>query len=269
MKNASHHGRGRPGRRGLTLVELLVVIAIIGLIVALLVPAIQSMRKAAARAQSMNNLRQIILAVHGFAGDRNGELPDIAGTDGSPNPAISLCAALFPYLQAQTAVFVSPADPSLGLTTEKYPASYAANGMVFADNARYPNSILDGPSNTIGFAEHYAKCGSIQFSVVQPWYLPGTVVAPAAFANGAPGVTALTQGDPPVSFSRMSPEHATFQVAPALQQCDPSVPQTPHSSGMLCAFMDGSVHHLSPNVAPTVFWALVTPAAGEDPGGDW
>lgn len=91
-------GRGGGKPRGFTLVELLVVIAIIGILVALLLPAVQSAREAARRMGCSNNLKQIALAAHNFH-SAEGNFP--AGADNPPDldRGLSLFVTMMPYYE--------------------------------------------------------------------------------------------------------------------------------------------------------------------------
>ena len=93
-------------REAFTLVELLVVIAIIGILIALLLPAVQAAREAARRIQCANNLKQLGLALHNYHAAMRSFAPGAVGVD--PNTAsysggrirTPFCVFVLPYIEA-------------------------------------------------------------------------------------------------------------------------------------------------------------------------
>ena len=85
---------------GFTLVELLVVIAIIGILIALLLPAVQAAREAARRSQCTNNVKQIGLALHNYH-DKNNAFPSLNYQPNNPNGRMHGICGLLPYVEQQ------------------------------------------------------------------------------------------------------------------------------------------------------------------------
>ncbi|HKB03674.1 MAG TPA: DUF1559 domain-containing protein [Gemmataceae bacterium] len=280
-------------RSGVTLLEVLLVVGILALLIGLILPAIQKVRESALRAMSQNNLHQLILGLHNYAAAHGDGLPGLKNWDGPITNADDQ-DALFKviirgrFLEANVDwaslnpekpetflvhILIDAADPSWAakptLTSmSEGNCSYAANPWAFQGPGRkLSTGFPDGTTQTIGIAEHYMRCGKENAEVRGEfqWEVSagsrGTTQRRATFADPYYG-DVLPRVSP--GFSTLpTVRDATFQVAPALADCDPRVPQTPFRAGLIIAMMDGSVRTIKPGVDPIVFWAAVTPAGGE------
>jgi len=136
------------GRAGFTLIELLVVIAIIAILIALLVPAVQKVREAAARTQSINNLKNLGLASHSFHDvvkslPYNGVSADTIVAPfyfnlpkQSSNKSGSWCWQILPYIEQSPLynIAISPTSPNGPIPPYVCPGRGRAGAMPLPQN---------------------------------------------------------------------------------------------------------------------------------------
>ena len=133
------------GRAGFTLVELLVVIAIIGVLVALLLPAVQAAREAARRTQCQNNLKQIALAGHNFHDTFKlfppgmqvvpNPPPPGPGWDSKNDQGISCLASLLPYMEQSNIKDLIRRDLSAGARPDPQATALGQQSAWFNDGS--------------------------------------------------------------------------------------------------------------------------------------
>ena len=235
------------GSSGLGIAALLVgfgVAALMcgGILIALLLPAVQAAREAARRSQSMNNLKQIGLALHNYH-DVYGSLPPAVVTDANGKPLYSGRVLLLPYIEqaplynsfdlnqawdsprnrglceTPIPVFMDPssADSTPGKTDYFF---VTGTGTLFeGDKAVKFSEVTDGLSNTLAVVE--AKSGGVH------WAEPRDI-----------------------DISQPMP-----------------LPPGSHPNGNLGLISDGSVRFLSKTIAPATVRQLSTKGGGEPPTG--
>ncbi len=156
-------------RAGFTLVELLVVIAIIGILIALLLPAVQAARESARRTQCQNNLKQMGLAAQNFHDSTKTMVPSqIAHDDVSPNATrytyMTWAIALLPYMEQDN--FYEQWDLTMPWNYQNPAVTKRPVPTYFCPSRRKPDEAFStnenpppgGPASPSGALSDYAAC---------------------------------------------------------------------------------------------------------------
>jgi type II secretory pathway pseudopilin PulG len=285
---------------GFSLVELPVVIAILGVLLGLLVSAIQVMRENAARTECQNNLKRIGQALHNCHDVHKRFPPGVGWFPGERAYGI-VSFHLLPYLEQKNLyqqadgggyldalnngvyargvpVYVCPADPSVradgtvldlgGLTWGA--GCYAGNAQVF-DKVDRDGRLLgsDGRTRladiTDGTSSTILYAEKYARCTGPVWPEGGSLWAYAETLRPQPLHAGFALS---WTLYSIGPD-SRFQHQPLPDNCDPTLTATAHRGGMPVCMADGSVHVLAPTISGETWWALCTPRSGDIPGDDW
>jgi len=289
-------------RLAFTLIELLVVIAIIAILIALLVPAVQKVREAAARTTCSNNLKQVMLGIHNYAGVYNSRLPSYLQYDNNGPQWDTFWFQILPYVEQQTLynrgtnvgacwgngcntqivpIYVCPSDPTVvnglcpsGSAGGWNATSYAPNFWMFGTQGgnfqgqqyqgpKYKiGNIPDGTSNTVGVVERFAVCPYYGWSNSFTYPMGG----PWGWnsAGSQYGYNGWTGNNPPTPQIQPPTNNYVGPTAPA----HPFYPNTGHPV-MITGLMDGSCRGVSGSISGHTWWWACFPDDGNVLPSDW
>lgn len=171
---------GRNRRRGFTLVELLVVIAIIGVLVALLLPAVQAAREAARRMSCGNNMKQLGLALHNFentykyvpAYAQDFVVPPAGNPYGGQDQGHSTLSLLMPFLEQQSLADMVDTQRSV-IDPVNMPPPYGTNPLVATEV-----KVFQCPSTPGGHSNDYGPYFASEGLALGALLLPRTDYSP-------------------------------------------------------------------------------------------